>query len=75
MSASLNQAQAAKPRAAKVFGDLVGNVAVGIMKLGKGFGLKVNLTEKPATGVSLPKDIEGVPVKVEVVGRIRKRAP
>jgi hypothetical protein len=74
MSASLKEAQAAKSRAAKVFGELVGEVAVGVMKLGEdNFGLKVNLTEKPAEGISLPDEIEGVPVKVEVVGRIRKR--
>jgi hypothetical protein len=74
MSASLKDAQAAKGRAAKVFGDLVGDVAVGIMKLGEDrFGLKINLTERPADGIVLPEDIEGVPVKVEVIGRIRKR--
>jgi hypothetical protein len=74
MSASLKDAQAAKRQCAKVFGDLVGEVAVGIMKLGKdGFALKVNLTEAPEEGISLPSEIEGVPVKVEVVGRIRKR--
>lgn len=74
MSTSLKDAQAAKGQAAKVFGNLVGEVAVGIMKLGKdNFGLKVNLTEAPAEGISLPAEIEGVPVKVEVVGRIHKR--
>jgi len=74
MKASLKDAQAAKGPAAKVFGDLVGEVAVGIMKLGDDhFGLKVNLTEKPARGIRLPDEIKGVPVKVEVVGRVRKR--
>jgi hypothetical protein len=74
MSTSLKDAQAAKGQCAKVFGDLVGDVAIGIMNLGKdGFGLKVNLTEKPAAGIALPAEISGVPVKVEVVGRIRKR--
>ena len=74
MNASLKDAQAAKGRAAQVFGDLVGDVAVGIMKLGDDhFGLKVNLTEQPTKGTSLPTEIDGVPVQVEVVGRIRKR--
>jgi len=74
MNASLKAAQAAKRRAASVFGRLVGDVAIGIMKLDEDqFGLKVNLTEEPPTGISLPDEIEGVPVKVEVVGRIRKR--
>ena len=72
--ASLRKAQAAKGKAAQVFGALVGEVAVGIMPLGEGrFGLKVNLTSAPDEGVSLPDQIEGIPVHVEVVGRIRKR--
>jgi hypothetical protein len=75
MSTSLQDAQAAKKKCAKVFGDLVGEVAVGIMKLGRDdFGLKVNLTEAPPEGIRLPSEIEGVQVKVEVVGRIRKRS-
>jgi hypothetical protein len=72
--ASLREAQAAKGKAAQVFHALVGEVAVGIMPLGEGrYGLKVNLTTPPDEGVCLPDEIEGVPVHVEVVGRIRKR--
>jgi hypothetical protein len=71
---SLKEAQAAKSQAARVFEPLVGEVAVGIVPLGGDrYGLKVNLTTQPAEGVSLPDEIEGVPVQVEVVGRIRKR--
>ena len=74
MNASFKDAQAAKGVAAKVFHDLVGDVAVGIMKLNDDhFGLKVNLTDEPPANISLPDEIDGVPVKVEVVGRIRKR--
>lgn len=74
MSTSLEDAQAAKGEATRVFAELVGEVAVGIMKMENDqFGLKVNLTEQPAKGISLPVEIQGVPVKVEVIGRIRKR--
>jgi hypothetical protein len=74
MNASLKDAQAAKGVATKVFHGLVGEVAVGIMRLNDDyFGLKVNLTDEPPADVSLPKEIDGVPVKIEVVGRIRKR--
>ena len=70
----LREARAAKSKAAQVFHALVGEVAVGIMPLGEGrFALKVNLTTAPDEGVSLPDEIEGVPVHVEVVGTIRKR--
>ena len=72
---SLEAARAAKQRAAEVFGPLVGDeVAVGITRLDdEGFCLKVNLTSEPGRGVTLPDEVEGVPVQVEVVGRIRKR--
>ena len=71
---SLNEAQKAKAKVTKVFKPLVGEVAVGIMRLGEeNFGLKVNLTEPPGDDVSLPTEVDGVPVKVEVVGKIRKR--
>jgi hypothetical protein len=71
---SLELAQAAKPKALQVFQDLVGDAAVGIMPLGRNtFGLKVNLKTTPQKGVELPSQIEGVPVKVDVVGTIRKR--
>ncbi len=70
----LKTAQAAKPKAYQVFRKLVGEVAVGITPLDDGkYGLKVNLTKAPEKGVQLPKQIEGVPVKVDVVGKIRKR--
>jgi hypothetical protein len=72
--ASLEDARAAKSQAAKVFGELVGDVAVGIMPLGPdSYGLKVNLTKAADAGIELPDEIAGVPVRVEVVGKIRKR--
>ena len=72
---SLKSARAAKQRAAQVFAPLVGEeVAVGITHLDDdGFALKINLTSEPSQDVKLPDEIEGVPVQVEVVGKIRKR--
>ncbi len=72
---SLELARAAKQRVAQVFVPLVGEeVAVGITRLGEdSFALKVNLTLEPGPDVELPDEIEGVPIQVEVVGKIRKR--
>jgi hypothetical protein len=71
---TLEKARAAKGKAQQVFSKLVGDVAVGIMPIEEGrYGLKVNLTTRPTKEVSLPDEIEGVPVSVEVVGKIRKR--
>jgi len=71
---SLEAAQRAKAEAQRVFQQLVGEVAVGIMPLGHGrFGLKVNLDAPPDEGVELPREVEGVPIEVDVVGKIYKR--
>lgn len=70
---NLDDARAAKGEALEVFRELVGEVSVGIKGLGQGrYGLKVNLTAAPEEDVSLPDEINGVPVQVEIVGRIRK---
>jgi hypothetical protein len=71
---NLEEARAAKSHAAQVFGRLATVAGVGITKVNEGYGLKINLQTAPAKGVSLPTEVDGVPVKIEVVGSIRKRA-
>jgi hypothetical protein len=70
---TLEQARAAKTAARKAFTAFAPVSGVGIARLPGGYGLKVNLEAPPNPGVKLPKSIEGVPVQVEVTGRIRKR--
>jgi hypothetical protein len=71
---SLEEARAAKSKAAAIFRKLVGEAAVGIEALGEGrYGLKVNLTSAPDRDASLPQEVDNVPVHVDVVGKIRKR--
>jgi hypothetical protein len=71
-SCTLEQARAAKAKALAVFERLAPVVGVGITRIGDGYGLKVNLRERPADA-ELPDAVEGVPVRVEVVGQIRPR--
>ena len=72
---TLSEARKAKPAAQKIFTGLVGEVAVGITRVGGKYGLKINLAAPPETDVALPKTIEGVPVRVEITGPVRKRTP
>jgi hypothetical protein len=73
-SATLEQARAAKDVALKMFAKLAGEFSVGITPWEDGtYGLKVNLTTPPAPSTKFPTEVNGVPVRVEVVGRIRKR--
>ena len=69
---TLDQARQAKPRAIEVFGGLAEVAGVGITRIGTGYGLKVNLARAPADELALPAKVDGVPVRVEVVGRIAK---
>jgi hypothetical protein len=70
---TLEQVRAAKGAAAEAFGRLADVVGVGITRIDAGYALKVNLRAEPPAGVRLPREIDGVPVRVEVVGEIRKR--
>jgi hypothetical protein len=69
---SIEQARDVKREAVELFSRLATVAGVGITKLQGGYGIKVNLREEPTPGTLLPETIRGVPVKVEVVGRIRK---
>ncbi len=70
---SLEAARAAKAEEHETFTALAPVVGVGITRIGDGYGLKVNLQQAPAAGVALPDEINGIPVRVEVVGAVRKR--
>jgi hypothetical protein len=71
--ASLVRARAAKAHALEVFSKLGDVVGVGLTTIGDEYGLKVNLGEAPKDLGALPREIDGVHVKVEVVGPLRKR--
>lgn len=73
-SHSLEEARAAKKAAQGVFERLAKGAASGITRSGKGYGLKINVPRVLPAGVKVPKEIAGVPVRVEVVGPVRKRA-
>jgi hypothetical protein len=70
---TIDEARAAKAKAVELLKDLPAVVGVGIAKLGQGYGVKINVSQETGEAHSLPKSIDGVPVRVEVVGVIRKR--
>jgi hypothetical protein len=69
----LDAARGAKSKALKVFGRLAEVVGVGITRVDGSYGLKVNLRDELPRGTAAPRSIDGVPIVVEVVGRIRAR--
>ena len=68
---SLERARAAKARALEVFSKLGDVVGVGVTRIDDEYGIKVNLSS--AAAGALPNEVDGVKVKVEVVGTLRKR--
>jgi len=72
-NADLERARAAKERAKVIFAGKTSVVGIGINRVAGGFGVKVNLSEPAPPDADLPETIDGVPVRVEVVGALRKR--
>ncbi len=68
---TLQEARAAKPHVLAVFESLAPVAGVGITRLNGGYAVKVNLQAEPPAGTLLPETVDGVPVRVEVVGTIR----
>jgi hypothetical protein len=69
----LDEARAAKERAKAIFAGKTSVVGIGITRVGDRYGVKVNLDAPPATDAEFPETIDGVPIRMEVVGPIRKR--
>jgi hypothetical protein len=72
MAASRDQARAVKDRLVRERGEHPAVNGVGLARDGEGWAVKVNLS-RTAPDLDLPADIEGVPVRTEVVGPIRAR--
>lgn len=72
-TADLDEARAAKERAKSFFAGNASVVGIGLTRVGDGYGVKVNLGTPPAPDADLPDTIDGVPVRIEVVGTIRPR--
>lgn len=70
---SLEVARAAKQKALTAFEGLAEVNGVGITRVGSGYGIKVNLAATPPTDADLPDEVDGVPLVIEVVGRIVRR--
>ena len=70
---SLDKARAVKGRVLAVFEPLAEVAGVGITRIGDGYGVKVNLRKQPIAAVTLPESFEGVPIRIEVIGTVKKR--
>jgi len=70
----LEKARLAKKSALRLLKARPDVVGVGITRIDGGYGVKVNLSEPPKADAKFPDAIDGVPLRFQVVGRLRKRA-
>jgi hypothetical protein len=71
--ATLSQARAAKAKVVELMKCSDAVNGVGIARQGAGYAVKLNLV-RPANTDAVPSRVDGVPVKVEVVGHIERRS-
>ncbi len=71
MAISLDKARKAKVALTKKLEGVEGIVGIGITKSGEDYAVKVNFDSPPKEPI--PSSIGGVPIQVDVVGKIRKR--
>ncbi|BCS35230.1 hypothetical protein TBR22_A44570 [Luteitalea sp. TBR-22] len=70
---SLEQARSAKRATQQRLEASGQDAAVGLTRVDGEYAVKVNVAQAPPTARRLPSSIEGVAVKVEVVGPIKPR--
>jgi hypothetical protein len=73
MPVSIERARAAKESAKVALAGIPGLVGIGLTKLGSDYALKVNLREELPDHIHVPTQVAGVPVRIEIVGVIKKR--
>ena len=73
MPIDIERARAAKRRLYELLPDSLQINGIGITWVGEDYAVKLNLDSAPPDGLDLPRAVDGVPVVVEVVGKIAKR--
>ena len=71
-SPSLEAARAVKDEAKRIVARHCTVVGVGLTRRGNGYAVKLNVAEA-VDDAMLPRELHGVPLIVEVVGKIGKR--
>ena len=69
----LEAARAAKAKVKRLFSKKTRICGVGLTRHAGQYQVKVNLEAEPDPEVALPSEVDGVPVVVHVVGKIRKQ--
>jgi hypothetical protein len=71
MTASLAEARSAKRYAHRIFDEYGQLAGIGITRSPDGFKLKVNFVSAPGNIADVPREFDGVPVEIAIVGSIQ----
>jgi len=74
VNVELEAARAAKGRVKGLFPKQVQICGVGLTQQAGHYCVKVNLESEPGSEIHLPEEIDGVPVVIQVVGKLRKQS-
>jgi hypothetical protein len=70
----LDAAREAKEKAKTIFSRHGTINGIGLTRMGERYAVKVNFESEPHDQANMPRDIEGVPVVVQVIGTLHKQA-
>jgi len=70
-SIGIEQARAAKKKAKRQLAGVASVVGIGLTRVGDDYAVKINLAAAPSDGPKFPDNIDGVPVRCEVVGKLK----
>jgi hypothetical protein len=74
MSPQLNAARGAKEKAKQIFSQFGTVKGIGLTKMGERYAVKINFESEPHDRDRMPREVEGVPVVVQITGPLRKQA-
>jgi hypothetical protein len=69
----LEAARAAKRKALRLFETLAAVCGAGIAKEGGRYVVRVNLETEPDPALELPREVDGVPITIQVIGTPRAK--
>jgi hypothetical protein len=70
---TLDAAREAKEKAKTIFSRHGTVNGIGLTRMGERYAVKVNFESEPQDRASMPRDIGGVPVVVQVIGALHKQ--
>ncbi len=67
----IEEARSAKRKVAELLRNVPQLAGLGITRVGRHFAVKLNLSGPLTDDIEIPRNIDGVPIQIEFVGKIR----